>query len=47
MLLGRIGAALKRMPTLEFEHVSSLVGADSITIYYKGARGMAAEVFFF
>jgi hypothetical protein len=39
--------ALERMPTLHFEHFSTLVGVESITIYYKGARGMAAEVFFF
>jgi hypothetical protein len=39
--------ALKLMPTLHFELVSTLVGAESITIYYRGARGMAAEVFFF
>ena len=40
-------AALQRMPDLHFEHVSTLVGAQSLTIYYRGARGMAAEVFFF
>lgn len=40
-------AALQKMPTLKFELVQTLVGADSVTIYYRGARGMAAEVFFF
>ena len=40
-------AALQRMPDLRFEHVSTLVGAGSVTICYRGARGMAAEVFFF
>lgn len=40
-------AALERMPTLRFEHVQTLVGAESVTIYYRGVRGMAAEVFFF
>jgi hypothetical protein len=35
------------MPTLRFELVSTLVGTESITLYYQGARGMAAEVFFF
>lgn len=40
-------AALDRTPTLKFEHFSTLLGIDSIVIYYKGARGMAAEVFFF
>ncbi len=39
--------ALERMPDLRFEHHATLVGADSVTIYYRGARGMAAEVFFF
>ena len=40
-------AALQKMPTLRFEHVQTLVGVDSVTIYYRGVRGMAAEVFFF
>jgi hypothetical protein len=39
--------ALERTPTLQFELVSTLVGVDSLVLYYKGARGMAAEVFFF
>lgn len=39
--------ALELKPTLHFELVSTLVGAESITLYYHGARGMAAEVFFF
>jgi hypothetical protein len=39
--------ALALMPTLRFELVSALVGTESITLYYRGARGMAAEVFFF
>ena len=39
--------ALEFTPTLHFELVSTLVGAESITLYYRGARGMAAEVFFF
>lgn len=40
-------AALERMPDLRFEHHATLVGASSVTIYYRGVRGMAAEVFFF
>ncbi len=40
-------AALARMPDLRFELVLSLVGVDSVTIYYRGVRGMAAEVFLF
>jgi hypothetical protein len=35
------------MPTLHFELQSLLVGAHSIVIYYRGARGMAAELFEF
>ena len=39
--------ALEHMPALHFELHSTLVGAESLVIYYRGARGMAAEVFFF
>jgi hypothetical protein len=39
--------ALSQAPPFRFELVSTLVGADSVTIYYQGARGMVAEVFFF
>jgi len=39
--------ALSQAPNLHFELVSTLIGADSVTVYYKGVRGMAAEVFFF
>jgi len=39
--------ALARMPNLHFELVTTLVGADSITLYYKGHRGMSAEVLIF
>ena len=40
-------AALKRFPELRFELVETLVGADSVTLYYRGVRGMVAEVFQF
>jgi hypothetical protein len=40
-------AALVRVPDLRFELIQTLLGADSITICYRGARGLAAEVFFF
>lgn len=40
-------AALERMPDLRFELVDILLGFESITLYYRGVRGMAAEVFFF
>ncbi len=39
--------ALQRMPDLRFELVNTLVGVDSVTLYYRGPRGMAAEVFHF
>ena len=39
--------ALALIPELHFELVTTLLGVDSVTLYYKGARGMAAEVFFF
>jgi hypothetical protein len=35
------------MPTFHFEFHSTLVGVDSLVIYYRETRGMAAEVFFF
>lgn len=39
--------ALQQIPDLRFELVSTLVGAESVTLYYKGPRGTAAEVFHF
>ena len=39
--------ALLRMPELHFEFVQALAGVDSVTIYYRGVAGMAAEVLFF
>lgn len=40
--------ALKLLPDLEFELLSVLGGVNSITLYYKGARGrLAAEVLHF
>ncbi len=41
------GKALELNPQLHFELASTLVGAGSITIYYRGQRGMAAEVLVF
>lgn len=53
-LLGkeRVGAywsqALSLIPDLHFELISTLVGVNSITLYYKGARNrLSAEVFHF
>ena len=39
--------ALERVSTLHVEVHLTLLGADSLVIYYRGARGMAAEVFSF
>jgi hypothetical protein len=39
--------ALQKMPALRFELVQTLIGAESVVIYYRGVRGMTAEVFFF
>ena len=39
--------ALERMPALRFELLHVLTGAESVTVYYRGVRGLAAEVFFF
>jgi len=39
--------ALQLIPGLRFELVTTLVGVNSITLYYRGHRGLAAEVFHF
>jgi hypothetical protein len=39
--------ALQRIPDLHFDLLATLVGVESITLYYKGARGLSAEVFHF
>ena len=40
--------ALELVPDLKFELITALVGVNSITLYYKGARGrLVAEVFHF
>ena len=47
----KIGAywakALQLAPGLHFELLTTLVGVNSITLYYKGVRGLSAEVFHF
>jgi hypothetical protein len=37
--------ALRLNPDLRFELLSTFVGVNSITLYYKSVRGLAAEVF--
>jgi ketosteroid isomerase-like protein len=40
--------ALAMIPDLHFELISTLVGVNSVTLYYKGARDrLSAEVFHF
>jgi ketosteroid isomerase-like protein len=40
--------ALSLFPDLHFELITTLVGVNSITLYYRGGRGrLAAEVFHF
>jgi len=39
--------ALSLLPDLEFKHINTFVGADSVVIFYEGVSGPAAEVFFF
>src|SRR5690349_21247751 len=39
--------ALRKVPNLRFELVTTLAGVDSVTVYYKGHRGLAAEVLHF
>jgi len=36
--------ALQRIPDLHFELLNTLVGVNSLTLYYQGVRGLAAEV---
>ena len=39
--------ALQKIPNLHFELVTALAGVDSVTVYYKGHRGLCAEVLHF
>jgi hypothetical protein len=39
--------ALTLIPGLRFELITTLIGVDSITLYYQGVRGPSAEVFHF
>lgn len=39
--------ALQKIPDLHFELVTTLVGVDSVTLYYRGHRGLSAEVLHF
>ena len=39
--------ALRRFPDLRMELITTLVGVNSITLYYRGHRGWSAEVFHF
>ena len=39
--------ALQLRPDLHFELISTLIGVNSITLHYRGHRGLAAECFHF
>ena len=39
--------ALKFIPDLIFELISTLIGVNIITLYYRGVKGQSAEVFHF
>lgn len=39
--------ALERNPNLHFDLLTTLIGVNSVTLYYKGARGLAAEALHF
>ena len=39
--------ALTLIPDLRFELLTTLIGVNSITLYYRSVRGLAAEVFHF
>ena len=39
--------ALKALPGLRFELLAALAGTESVTVYYRGHRGLAAEVLHF
>lgn len=39
--------ALRQLPDLRFELLTALAGVDSVTIYYRGHRGLSAEALHF
>src|ERR1044072_1429792 len=39
--------AMQLVPDLRFELLATLIGVNSLTLYYKSARGLSAEVFHF
>jgi hypothetical protein len=39
--------ALQSMPNLRFELLAALAGVNSVTVYYRGHRGLSAEVLHF
>jgi len=39
--------ALQYVPNLHFELIDTLIGVDSITLYYRGVTGSVSEVFHF
>lgn len=53
MLKGKVSVrsywakALQAMPNLHFTLIMTLIGVNSVTLYYDGVRGPSAEVFHF
>ena len=46
--VGRYWAgALERYPNLHFELITTLLAVNSVTLYYRGVRGLSSEVFHF
>ena len=39
--------ALQLIPNLRFELISTLIGVNSVTLYYRGHQGLVAECFDF
>src|SRR5262245_19649583 len=39
--------ALQSVPDLRFELLAALAGVNSVTVYYRGHRGLSAEVLHF
>jgi hypothetical protein len=39
--------ALQQLPDLHFELLNTLIGVNSLILYYQGVRGIAAEVLHF
>jgi hypothetical protein len=43
----RRGLPVQSIPNLRFELLTALAGVNSVTVYYRGHRGLSAEVLHF